>query len=146
MPRQITLNEMKLVKELGEHTDSIIRFVQNNLASDGFAEEQYEAGIDALIALARPEFTPSPTAPQPLGESGETAAAPASRSNALGHNDATRSSGGLITDEGLLDALISFQHDTFGRSTDESWARQIHTHILKHASAQQEIEAGDRAA
>ena len=96
-----------------------IRMIGNDPHEKAAETYLYKLGTFAALAIA-----PFPTAPRSPGASGETAAGPA-----------TLTGGGLITEEGLLDALEAYHRDAFGGQFHRdatSWASQLCAFILRH--------------
>lgn len=134
MPRQITLEEAALVIQLEHRVAALLR-------GDQSSRQPYEATLDQLVKLARPALTArqiaealipeTPSAPDP--DAPVAAAGPSLRPPKTG--------GGLVTEEGLRDALAEWQIDTISgvvQISIDGWVDQIHTYILRHCARQTE--------
>jgi hypothetical protein len=158
MARAITIEEFGTARKLGP------------LLGDSFADrplwrERYEAAIDKLIALARPEmleawkreqepalFDPSAfgalhtdgsrSGGQPVFVAPESPPAPRSPGAAGGAAGPDPQTGGaLITSEGLLDALTALHADlTDGhfQINLRDWPGEVHHYIMRHTARQSE--------
>jgi hypothetical protein len=157
MPRQITLEEAALVIQLEHRLSALLR-------GDQTSHQPYEATLDQLVKLARPDLTLNTAAgpaipatlmsarrcgalsPRELAEAliPETPPASPLSPDATGAAASTippQAGGGLITEEGLRDALAEWQIDTISgvvQVSIDGWVDQIHTYILRHCDRQTE--------
>lgn len=145
MPREITLKETATVKHLAEQSAELATAALTGEPMERL-QEGYERLLGDLIALARPGPTAGeialklipepPTAPLSPGASGAAAAGVASSPPAGGDHLSPCVTGGLLTYEGLHDALVAYQADVFGGHVQpdaEGWAKQTFDFIIRHA-------------
>ena len=138
MARAITIEEFGTARKLGP------------LLGDSFADrplwrERYEAAIDKLIALARPEMLAAwkrEQEPALFDSTPESPPAPPSPSAAGGAvSPDPQTDGALITEEGLFDALTALHADlTDGhfQINLRDWPGEVYHYIMRHAARQSE--------
>lgn len=123
--RPITIEECAAIRSLDR---SLSEYVQGNR----YARDDYDLRLDALIALARPHLFLLPEAPTNTGAQGEAAAAAP---------DPHTGSGGLITTEGLRDALHQMWADIregHFQPSQHDWAEDCFNYLLRELDRQSE--------
>lgn len=157
MPRDITLTEARAAQELAQNARAIVRRILDEPASplgemfkappEKLAKD-YETALDQIIRIARPNLfavakqasPESPTPPLSPEASGAAAAGVASSPPAGSGHPSPSVTAGLLTYEGLHDALIAFHAElhegTFQPDPGTDAATQQFNYIIRHAERQ----------